>query len=191
MQVTVIGYGDWEQRHQMKFKEPTKGKGLRKLFRRHGYEVFLVDEFRTSCMCYHCADENARCEKFLYVDNRSPRSKDERPQILCHGLLKCKTCSRIWNRDTNASLNIGRAAAAMLRSGERPRYLSRSLRRNTADPGDAADSNRPKRRRITSVHVEACTTRERLLGGSELSMHVFPSCAILSITTQNTKQNKA
>ena len=108
----VIAFGDWAQKHQMKWKEPTKGRGFRKLFRRHGYEVFLVDEFRTSCMCYACADEAARCEKFLIVANKSPRSKNDRPQILCHGLLKCKTCSRVWNRDANASLNIGRAGSA-------------------------------------------------------------------------------
>ncbi len=157
----------------MKFKEPTKGKGFRKLFRKHGFEVFLVDEFKTSCMCYACADEDARCEKFLMVDNKSPRSKKERPQILCHGLLKCKTCSRVWNRDTNASLNIGRAAQQMLETQERPRYLSRSLSRKAIDQPPDRDANPAKRRRITSVYVEACTTRERLLGGSELSIYFF------------------
>lgn len=44
----VIGFGDWEQRKQMKYKEPTKGKGMRELFRKAGYEVYLVDEFRTN-----------------------------------------------------------------------------------------------------------------------------------------------
>jgi hypothetical protein len=33
----VIGMGDWEQRGHCKFKEPTKGKGLRTLLRRAGY----------------------------------------------------------------------------------------------------------------------------------------------------------
>lgn len=171
----VVAFGDWEQKHQMKWKEPTKGKGFRKLFRKHGYEVFLVDEFRTSCMCYACGDENARCDKFKMVNNNNPRSKTERPQILCHGLLKCKTCSRAWNRDTNASLNIGRAGKQMLETQERPRYLSRSLARKTVDDISIMDIKPPKRRKLTSVHVEACTTRERLLGGSELGIGcLFP-----------------
>lgn len=186
----VVAFGDWEQKHQMKFKQPTKGKGFRKLFRKHGYEVFLVDEFRTSCMCYHCADDSAKCEKFLYVDNKSPRSKNERPQILCHGLLKCKTCSRIWNRDTNASLNIGRAGKQMLETSERPKYLRRSLSRKTTDQSGNPDINPPKRRRITSVHVEACTTRERLLEGSELGMPFF-SFFLCNSLSQLEIQNKA
>ncbi|KAL0218481.1 hypothetical protein P9112_004134 [Eukaryota sp. TZLM1-RC] len=41
----VIGIGDWEQRKHMKFKEPTKGKGLRFLFKKADYKVFLIDEF--------------------------------------------------------------------------------------------------------------------------------------------------
>ena len=36
---------DWEQRKQMKYKEPTLGKGIRTLFRKNNYNVFLVDEF--------------------------------------------------------------------------------------------------------------------------------------------------
>ena len=44
----VIGFGDWEQRKQIKYKEPTtKGKGMRELFRKVGYDVYLVDEYRT------------------------------------------------------------------------------------------------------------------------------------------------
>jgi hypothetical protein len=40
-------------------------------------------------------------------------------------------------------------------------------------PTISGDANPAKRRRITSVYVEACTTRERLFGGSELSMPFF------------------
>jgi hypothetical protein len=50
----VICIGDWKQRKQMKFKEPTLGKGIRTLFRKNNYKVFLVDEFRTSCKCSNC-----------------------------------------------------------------------------------------------------------------------------------------
>ena len=39
----VVAFGDWEQKHHMKLKEPTKGKGFSKLFRKHGYAVLLVD----------------------------------------------------------------------------------------------------------------------------------------------------
>jgi hypothetical protein len=32
----------------MKYKEPTLGKGIRTLFRKNKYKVFLVDEHKTS-----------------------------------------------------------------------------------------------------------------------------------------------
>ena len=47
----VICIGDWEQKQHRKFKEPVKGKGFRTLFRKAGYKVYLVDEFRTSRKC--------------------------------------------------------------------------------------------------------------------------------------------
>ena len=40
----VICIGDWEQRKQMKYakgKEPTLGKGMRTLFRKNNFNVFL------------------------------------------------------------------------------------------------------------------------------------------------------
>ena len=50
-----------EQKKQMKFKEATKGKGMRTLFRKAGFQTYLVDEFRTSCMCSKC--EIGICKK--------------------------------------------------------------------------------------------------------------------------------
>ena len=50
----VLAWGDWSRGSQMKFLEPTKGVGMRRLFQRAGYEVLLVDEFRTSCTCFGC-----------------------------------------------------------------------------------------------------------------------------------------
>ena len=54
-----------EQKKHMKYKEPTKGKGLRNIFRKNGYKLYLVDEFRTSCRCSKC--EEGECNKFAYI----------------------------------------------------------------------------------------------------------------------------
>ena len=51
----------------MKYKEPTLGKGMRTLFRRNKYQVYLVDEHKTSCRCSKC--EGGVCEKFMVRDN--------------------------------------------------------------------------------------------------------------------------
>ena len=66
---TIIGFGDFEQYKHRKYKEPVKGKGFRTLFRKAGYKVYLVDEFRTSCRCSSCEGE---CKTFRECDNPRP-----------------------------------------------------------------------------------------------------------------------
>lgn len=122
----VIAFGDWEQKKHMKYKEPTKGKGMRKLFREFGYLVYLVDEFRTSCKCYNCKSaepETGYCEKFRYCENPRPWKAGE--QMLRHGLVKCKTCQSLWNRDVLSSLNLEALGTCAKQGLPRPLYLAR------------------------------------------------------------------
>jgi hypothetical protein len=118
----IITIGDWEQKKQMKYKEATKGIGMRKLFRQNNYKVYLVDEFRTSCMCSICKEKTGRCEKFQIRENPKPYKSGN---ILCHGLLTCKKCSGVWNRDVNSATNIYRIAKNAINGLERPKYLCR------------------------------------------------------------------
>ena len=67
----IVCFGDYEQKQHMKFKEPTKGKGMRTLFRRAGFQTHLVDEFRKSRMCSQC--ELGICKKSIF--RKSPYRK--------------------------------------------------------------------------------------------------------------------
>ena len=116
---TVIAIGDFEQRKHRKFKEPVKGKGFRTLFRKAGYGVYLVDEFRTSCRCSACGGE---CKTFRVCENPRPYRTGS---VLRHGLVRCNTCSKLWNRDTNAASNIWKIAKSAIRGEARPDYLRR------------------------------------------------------------------
>ena len=60
---TIVCIGDWKQRKNRKFKEPTKGIRFRNMFRKNGFQVYLVNEFRTSCKCSNC--EGGECSPFL------------------------------------------------------------------------------------------------------------------------------
>jgi len=122
---TIIGFGDFEQYKHRKFKEPVKGKGFRTLFRKAGYKVYLVDEFRTSCRCSHCESDDGICKTFRECENPRPWRNN---RILRHGLVKCKTCSGLWNRDTNASRNILKITLDEINRLGRPDYLKRSQR---------------------------------------------------------------
>ena len=118
----IITIGDWEQNKQMKYKEATKGISMRKLFRQNNYKVYLVDEFRTNCMCSICKTEIGRCEKFQIRENPKPYKSGN---ILVHGLISCKNCSNVWNRDVNGATNIYRIAKNAVNGLERPKYLCR------------------------------------------------------------------
>lgn len=119
----VVGFGDYSNNTtHKKFNEPVKGKGFRKLLRQYGYNVYLVNEFRTSCRCSHCEGE---CKTFRKCVNPRPWKDNI---IMRHGLLECKTCNRLWNRDMNASLNILKICKEAIAGKERPAYLKRSAR---------------------------------------------------------------
>jgi len=117
-ETVIIAFGDWEQRQQMKYKEPTKGKGMRGLFRKCGYKTYLVDEFRSSCKCSQC--NGGDCKKFLMVDNPKPYRNNQK---LCWGLLRCKSCNGFWNRDCNGAKNIYKIAENAVKQINRPDYL--------------------------------------------------------------------
>jgi hypothetical protein len=83
------------------FKEPIKGKGIRTLFRKAGFNSYLVDEFRTSCRCSNC--EIGICSKMMIRENPRPFRTGN---ILVHGLICCKNKRGYWNRDVNGATNI-------------------------------------------------------------------------------------
>lgn len=118
----VIGYGDWSESHHRKYHEPVKGVGFRKLFRRAGYEVVLVDEYRTSHYCCSCKLPTAYCR-----EEKSPPGSTSKVGWghKVHGLLRCETCMKRWNRDINGAINIARVTRSELDGNGRPVYLQR------------------------------------------------------------------
>lgn len=133
--VTTIVMGNHSQNH-MRYHEPVKGKGFRKLFRKSGLKVYLIDEFRTSSVCPDCDD---RVKAFKWVPNPRLWRRKKYPTVLCHGLLRCtnhqeKECGKsvelngymkLWNRDVVAVLNMRRVLFRVRQDGTRPPILSR------------------------------------------------------------------
>jgi transposase len=114
----VIGMGDWCQRQHRRSHTPVKGKGFREMFRKAGYTLYLIDEFRTSARCSRCQLQEGICSEF---------QEDDESRKLIHALLLCQQCGRIWNRDSNASRNIARLTRCGLQGLPRPEYLSRAV----------------------------------------------------------------
>lgn len=120
---TVVFMGDWSESNHRKFHEPVKGKGLRDLFRRAGYQLLLVKEHKTSKMCSECQEDGATCTSFREVKNPRPNMRQRFPTKICHGLVRCSNCGRLWNRDPNAASNIWVAGNAAVNNNQRPQYL--------------------------------------------------------------------
>ena len=78
--------------------------------------------------------EDGFCKPFKNVENpRPPKIGQEKYHkiVLCYGLLKCKTCSGLWNRDVNSANNIWKCARNAIRGDKdgfhgRPKYLERT-----------------------------------------------------------------
>jgi hypothetical protein len=139
---TVILMGDYSQKN-MKFLEPSKGKSIRRLFTRHGYKLYLVNEFRTSCRMF---DQGVEMETFKKAPNPKPlkmRGKNGKAIITRHGLLRSKICTNItngatskedvfthtlMNRNLNGSLNILLKGKCIIHGKEIPKYLQRPKR---------------------------------------------------------------
>ena len=121
-QDAIVCFGDFEQKKQMKYKEPTIGRGVRKLFKKAGFQTYLVDEFRTSCRCSKC--EIGVCSKTMVRENPRPYRKGS---VFVHGLIRCKNGCGFWNRDVNGATNIYRIAKDAIDGKGRPGYLSRNL----------------------------------------------------------------
>jgi hypothetical protein len=118
----LIVLGDFSKNQNMSGKEPTICKKTRKIFRKHKYDVFLIDEFRTSKLCNCC---KSVCETFM--KRRSPKPKHKGKEKLVWGLLRCKNenCNKLHNRDKNAAINMYNITKSILNGQGRPREFCR------------------------------------------------------------------
>ena len=103
-------------------------------------KLYLVYEFRTSCKCSKC--EGGSCEKFMIRKSPKPFQNNIR---LVHGLINCKSCSNVWNRDCNGATNIYKIAYNSIHKIERPNYHCR----NTS--GVLDDTSKPKFTRSETI----------------------------------------
>ena len=128
---TVIFIGDWSTEKGMRYKEPTKGKGMRDIFKKNGYNIYLVDEYNTSKRMYGTGDEMEKFKKLVKSDKKG----NPLETVLVHGLIRNKLTNNIpgiktelMNRDLNGSLNIRQKGIRLFYNAPIPGYLSRTVK---------------------------------------------------------------
>ncbi|KAJ1764609.1 hypothetical protein IW140_006577 [Coemansia sp. RSA 1813] len=134
---TVI-LGNWSA-PMARYHEPIRGVGFRRMLRKKGCQVYLIDEFRTSKACPNCL--TGTLKKFLKVPNPRPYQRKKMKEVLCHSLLKCtnELCmgpvevdgvltprSHMYNRDLAAVLNFKHIFHGLRDHSETPERFCRS-----------------------------------------------------------------
>ncbi|KAJ2386157.1 hypothetical protein GGI23_006557 [Coemansia sp. RSA 2559] len=138
------------------FHKLIHGIGMCRMLHRHKLKVVLIDEYCTSQMCPAC---DGKLKKFLQVPNLHPFQVKKRPEVWCHGLLRCtsKECiswvtqnsgrkarepewvtdGRYWNRDMAAALNFRHIVHSLVAT----RTIPKPFRRNDSHtPGSDDDT---------------------------------------------------
>jgi len=138
---TIVCVGNWSENSPKKYNEPTKGKSIRKLFKRNGYRIYLINEYNTSKKNFLTGED---MEKFIKREH--PKAKINKRykgfQKLWHGLLRSKNGKLsseslvsikgksdkkhiLLNRDYNGSMNIYTKAKCIVENKKIPSYLTR------------------------------------------------------------------
>ena len=129
--------GDYDNGgHNMRSKEPGPTKRIRKILRTAKYNVYLINEFRTSKLCNKCHCET---KTFLKRKSHKPKKNGEIEKvwgILCCTNNQCKPKTKskkqinkygssVYNRDTNAVINMLAIVASLRATGKRPEVFTR------------------------------------------------------------------
>ena len=131
----VLAWGDWGRRRtQMRGCAPTKGIGMIRSAAKR-FPVFLVHEFRTSKLCSKCHQELEHLEIRKNADEkkkvwgckicRNCTWTRTRPDSNCNTREK-RQQPMYWQRDLNATLNIGYLAKEWINHGRRPQPFCRN-----------------------------------------------------------------
>ena len=117
----TLVYGNWSCRKQLRNFAPTPGIGLRRKLART-FNVYLLDEYCTSCKCAECHKETD------YTKPREYEKNGEKKTVNVHSLLRCQNeeCSKLWNRDVNATVNQYHLTMRILNNENRPKAFMRN-----------------------------------------------------------------
>lgn len=135
--VVAIGNGAWGSKRG---KRPAPVKKLRhhlhQVSRRNVHlSVIIIDEYMTSQVCAECHQKS-----LIHMKTRMPSNVSTQPSMAAqsniHAVLKCTSCSVVWNRDEMAAKNIRYLFEYMAtHNDERPHVFTRPSTNAEEDTG--------------------------------------------------------
>ncbi|KAG1136821.1 hypothetical protein G6F37_011741 [Rhizopus arrhizus] len=81
----ILILGNWSTGN-VKYHETTRGVGMKRMLAKECFQVYLLDEFRTSSLCPSC--QNGELETFKKVQNPRPYRRETHPIVDRHDLLR-------------------------------------------------------------------------------------------------------
>ncbi|KAJ2043683.1 hypothetical protein H4S04_006633 [Coemansia sp. S16] len=161
----------------VKYQEPIRGKSWWALYKKYGFKVFLINEFRTSSVCPVC---NSRLEKFLPVKDPRRKNDPNAREVLCHGLLRCQNQKCMWtvpkydvttkrrrfNRNRMAVVNFRRIVVSLRDTGDIPDIFKPSTplpdtrKKSNADKSELGEPGTTTAAKGT-VSNKPCSTAKR------------------------------
>jgi hypothetical protein len=127
----IVGIGDWSRTDGVRGRHKAPIKKFKTILRTYS-TVVEIDEYNTSKMCNKCGSKCDKCRTKTRTTNKTKKEETvERIRtkkcFLVHSVLQCSNimCSKIWNRDTNGSINI--LNCLLSGEAERPPFLKRIL----------------------------------------------------------------
>ncbi|KAL0252021.1 hypothetical protein GEMRC1_001233 [Eukaryota sp. GEM-RC1] len=187
----IIGYGDWSSKGKTrKGKTSTvRGVEIRKMLRRYGYQIFLVDEYRTSKCCSKCAEEKStfvECENVSELKVLGPKewevkqkSLEEEAKSTPWGLVRCSDaeCGTYWNRDLNSAINIYSIIEATINGQGRPSALERSKTQTTdLESGKDTLARDQKEKTVTKKEKTSTGKKKTVTGKNKTSTGKKKTC---------------
>lgn len=125
----LLVLGDYSD-NGFKGKAPCMTRGIIKIFKRHGYEPYLLDEYNTSkksCCCDKGETENflPRIRTETWKEKNGTCHHVENRDSLIWKLVRCTICKSIHNRDHNATKNMMIIVKSILSGKGRPEKYQR------------------------------------------------------------------
>ena len=115
-ETTNVAIGDYSG-NNMKGFISTITKKWRIIFKRHGYEVYLINEYNTSKINSCCEGLTENCIERQHKNNE----KEGKRKSYVWKLVRCTICKSIHNRDNNASKNMMEIIEKRLKNKKRPK----------------------------------------------------------------------
>ncbi|KAJ1665180.1 hypothetical protein EV178_003486 [Coemansia sp. RSA 1646] len=164
----------------VRFQEPIRGIGMLRMLRRQGFEVYTVDEFRTSTFCPSCGGMLRKC---LRVQNPRKKFRKKRLIAVCHRLLECTSGKCIHLKiivvNSNGSGAKNTNYNNNIRNSSKTHHLVRCTAVATAFAAEAAQPSRRSKRRVSpgaGVVQPSGSTRRRVVTVASYDPEAQPSC---------------